>query len=83
MRNLQGADGPKIRFHETIKGLEQRLGDHRIPLNSFVVSVTPHNQVGWWEVGMTQKDFENHHILLCDAQKRAHLETVFRKLLRL
>ena len=80
IRNLQGANDPKIRFHETIKGLEQRLGDPKITLNSFVVSVTPYNQVGWWEGGMTEKDFENHHILFRDAEKRAHLETMFRKL---
>jgi hypothetical protein len=83
IRNLQGANDPKIRFHETIKGLEQRLGDPKITLNSFVVSVTPYNQVGWWEGGMTEKDFENHHILFRDPEKRAHLETMFRKLLGL
>ena len=83
IRNLQGASDPKIRFHDTIKGLEQRLGDPKITLNSFVVSVTPYNQVGWWEGGMTEKDFENHHILFRDAEKRAHLETLFRKLLGL
>jgi len=83
IRNLQGPNDPKIRFHETIKGLEQRLGDPKITLNSFVVSVTPYNQVGWWEGGMTEKDFENHHILFRDAEKRAHLDTVFRKLLGL
>lgn len=49
IRNLQGANDPKIRFHETIKGLEQRLGDPKMTLNSFVVSVTPYKQVGWWE----------------------------------
>jgi hypothetical protein len=83
IRNLQGTNDPKIRFHETIKGLEQRLGDPKITLNSFVVSVTPYNQVGWWEGGMTEKDFENHHILFRDIETRAHLETVFRKLLGL
>jgi len=48
-----------------------------------VVSVTPYNQVGWWEGGMTEKDFANHHILFRDAEKRAHLEALFGKLLGL
>ena len=62
-------------------GLEQRLGDPKITLNSFVVSVTPYNQVGWWEGGMTEEDFENHHILFRDTEKRSHLATMFGKLL--
>ncbi|HXE75507.1 MAG TPA: DEAD/DEAH box helicase family protein [Candidatus Xenobia bacterium] len=81
IRNLQGANDPKIRFHEKIKELEQRLGDPKVILNSFVISVTPFKQVGWWEGGMTEKDFEHHHIFFRDAEKRSHLETMFRKLL--
>src|SRR5208283_6122654 len=42
IRNLQGVDDPKISFHETIKALEKRLGDTKVSLNSFVVSVTPY-----------------------------------------
>ena len=49
--HVHGTNDPKIRFHETVKGLEQRLGDARVTLNSFVVSVTPHKQVGWWGGG--------------------------------
>lgn len=81
IRNLQGANDPKIRFHEKIKELEQRLGDPNVILNSFVVSVTSLKQVGWWEGGMTEKDFENHHIFFRDAEKRSHLEKMFQKLL--
>jgi hypothetical protein len=74
----QSANDPKIRFHETIKWLEQRFGDPKIILNLLVVSVTPWNQVGWWEGGMTEKDFENNHILFRDTKNRAHLARLFR-----
>ena len=78
--HVQGTDDLKIRFHERVKGLEQRLGDARVTLNSFVVSVTPHKQVGWWGGGMSEQDFENHHILFRDEQKLSHLNALFGKL---
>ena len=40
IRNL-GPSDPKIQFHETIKGIEQRLGDPAVSLQSFIVSNTP------------------------------------------
>ena len=81
IRNLQGPDDPKIRFHETIKNLEKRLGDPKVILNSFVVSVTPYKQVGWWDGGMTEKDFEKHHIVFRDAETLSHLEAVISRVL--
>jgi len=36
-----GKDDPKIRFHATIKEIEQRLGDQSVTLDSFIVSNTP------------------------------------------
>ncbi len=81
IRNLQGVADPKIRFHKTIKELEQRLGDPTVILNSFVISVTPFKEVGWWEGGMTEWDFENCHVFFRDEDSRSHLEKMFRKLL--
>ena len=40
IRNL-GPNDPKIQFYNTIKAIEQRLGDPAIHLESFVVSNTP------------------------------------------
>ena len=40
IRNV-GADDPKIRFFETVKEIERRLGDPRVALDSFIVSNTP------------------------------------------
>ncbi|MDQ3816077.1 MAG: DEAD/DEAH box helicase family protein [Acidobacteriota bacterium] len=63
IRNLQGEDDPKIRFHRTVKELEARLGDPKITLNSFILSNTPYQQVSWWGGGMTLADFEARHVL--------------------
>jgi catechol 2,3-dioxygenase-like lactoylglutathione lyase family enzyme len=40
IRNLPLED-PKINFYETVKEIEQRLGDPNVTLDSFVVSNTP------------------------------------------
>ena len=40
IRNL-GPSDPKIQFYETIKEIEQRLGDPAVRLQSFIVSNTP------------------------------------------
>lgn len=39
IRNIPATD-PKVRFHESIKNIEQRLGDPNITLHSFIVSNT-------------------------------------------
>ena len=40
IRNI-GPTDPKIQFYETIKEIEQRLGDPNVVLESFIVSNTP------------------------------------------
>jgi hypothetical protein len=79
---VQGTSDPKIRFHETIKGLERRLGDPSVILNSFVISVTPYKQVAWWGGGMTEEDFEDHHIFFRDDERLAHIRSLFQRLAR-
>lgn len=48
IRNLDGADDPKISFYQTIKKLEQRLADPDVVLNSFIIAHTRHEQVDPW-----------------------------------
>ena len=40
-----GLDNEKIRFHKTIKEIEERLGDPDMVLNSYIVSVSPFHEV--------------------------------------
>lgn len=44
IRNLPLED-PKVRFHETVKEIEERLGDPKVVLNSFLISNTPSSEM--------------------------------------
>ena len=44
IRNL-GPEDPKIRFYETVKEIEERLGDPDVQLQSFIVSNTPSHEM--------------------------------------
>ena len=63
LRNLEGPDDPKIRFHLTIKDLERQLGDPAVVLNSFIVSSTRVPEVAWWDDGMTKDQLEARNVL--------------------
>lgn len=63
LRNLEGPEDPKIRFHLTIKELERQLGDPAVVLNSFIISSTPSNRIKWWNGGMTKDRLEERNVL--------------------
>lgn len=81
LRNLEGPDDPKIRFYRTIKELETRLGDPEVVLNSFIISQTPHQQVRWWDGGMSAADLERRHVLFRGADGTLNLRAIFNRLL--
>ncbi len=80
LRNLEGPDDPKIRFYHTIKALEARLGDPDVVLSSFILSQTPHQQVAWWDGGMSEADFERRHVLFRGGDGELDLRRLFRRL---
>jgi hypothetical protein len=46
-----GPTDPKIQFHQTVKEIEQRLGDASVRLQSFIVSNTPsHTMKKLWNI---------------------------------
>ena len=64
MRMAQGGfNDPKVQFFQEIKTLEKQIGDTDVKLASFIISVTPFEQIGLWDKKLTQKDFEDHHIV--------------------
>jgi hypothetical protein len=80
IRNL-GATDPKIQFHQTIKEIEQRLGDASVCLQSFIVSNTPsHTMKKLWN--MDKPAMAARHILFQEEDKdiyvRSMLEAVGR-----
>jgi len=61
IRNLTPSS-PKIRFHETIKQVERRLGDPTVRLESFILSVTPYGDVASdWPV--PKPELQRMHVL--------------------
>ena len=71
IRNL-GPTDPKIQFHETIKEIEQRLGDSSVRLQSFIVSNTPsHAMMMLW--GMDKAAMTARHILFQEEDKHTYV----------
>jgi len=74
IRNL-GPTDPKIQFHETIKEIEQRLGDPAIKLQSFIVSNTPsHTMRMLWH--MEKADMQKRHILFQEEDKDTYVRSM-------
>jgi hypothetical protein len=79
IRNI-GATDPKIQFYETIKEIEQRLGDPKVQLDSFIISNTPsHTMRMLW--GMDKPAMKQRHVLFQEEDHDTYiaemLQTVF------
>ncbi len=79
LRNLEGPEDPKIRFHLTIKDLERQLGDPDVVLNSFIVSATRVPEVAWWDGGMTKEEFEARNVLFQREDRATYIEKLLEK----
>ncbi|MFQ3639581.1 MAG: hypothetical protein SNJ62_06185, partial [Chloracidobacterium sp.] len=79
LRNLDGPDDPKIRFHETIKSLEAQLGDPAVILNSFIVSTTRVPEVARW--GMTKEQFEARNVFFQREDRTTYIGKLLEKVL--
>ena len=74
IRNL-GATDPKIQFHETIKEIEERLGDPKVHLESFIVSNTPsHIMQMLWD--MDKPAMTARHILFQDEDSDTYVRSM-------
>ena len=76
LRNIEGPTDPKLRFAETIKELERRLGDPTVTLDSFIVSRTPLAQLAWWGDGMSELDFERRHVVFQAPGQTRYVEAI-------
>ena len=79
LRNLEGPEDPKIRFHLTIKDLERQLGDPAVILNCFIVSNTRVPEVGWWDGGMTKEQFEARNVLFQREDRSIYIENLLKR----
>lgn len=76
IRNL-GLNDPKIQFYETIKEIEQRLGDPDVRLQSFIVSNTPSATMRrQW--GMEKKEMQKRHVLFQKEDKDTYIGTMLK-----
>ncbi len=79
LRNVEGPNDPKIRFHKTIKEIENKLDDPQLTLHSFIVSSTLYDSIKWW--GLSKEELENHHILFQKDDKEIYIEKIFQKII--
>lgn len=73
-----GFNDPKIQFHQEVKILEASIGDKDVTLESFIISVTPFGQIGLWDRQLTQRDFEDRHVLF--QQDADYIKKIFEQL---
>ena len=74
IRNL-GRSDPKILFYETIKDIEQRLGDPAVRLQSFIVSNTPSpTMCKQWD--MEKSEMQKRHVLFQEEDKDSYIGTM-------
>ena len=74
IRNI-GPTDPKVHFYETIKDIEQRLGDPKVLLNSFIISSTPsHTMKMLW--GMDKKSMNDRHILFQEEDQDSYIRSL-------
>ncbi|MEK7384273.1 MAG: DEAD/DEAH box helicase, partial [Elusimicrobiota bacterium] len=74
IRNL-GATDPKIQFHETIKEIEQRLGDSAVHLQSFIVSNTPSTTMRLlWN--MEKSEMQKRHVLFQEEDRDSYVRSM-------
>jgi hypothetical protein len=70
-----GADDAKIQFYKTIKEIEERLGDPKVHLHSFIVSNTPYAMIRMrWN--MAKSDMEKRHVLFQLEDKDTYVRTM-------
>ncbi|MBI4528428.1 MAG: DEAD/DEAH box helicase family protein [Deltaproteobacteria bacterium] len=74
IRNI-GLTDPKVGFCETVKEIEQRLGDPAVTLDSYIVSNTPsHVMRKQW--GIEKPEMLKRHILFQDEDKDTYIGTM-------
>lgn len=76
IRNLEGADDPKIGFYKSIKEIEARLGDPKVILNSFIISNTPFRDPGWWNDGISKEKLMESHVLFQRDDSATYIRTL-------
>jgi len=78
IRKLEGPNDPKLRFYQSIKKIEGKLGDPQLKLHSFIVSYTLYSDIKWW--GLTKEELENRNVLFQKDDKETYIKKMFEKI---
>jgi hypothetical protein len=70
----EGPGSPKVLFHQTVKGVEQRLNDPKVVLDSFILSWTRHGQLDW---GLTRDQLKAKHVLFMTEDRATYIGEMF------
>lgn len=72
-------DDPKVRLHQTIKGVQEQLGDPSVILDSFILSNTSIAEADLLPAKATKADYDALHIFF--QEESSHITDMFAKLL--
>jgi hypothetical protein len=75
IRNL-GPTDPKIGFHETVKEIEERLGDPQVTLESYIVSNTP-SHIARKSLGIDKAEMLKRNILFQTEDRTTYIASMF------
>jgi hypothetical protein len=75
IRNL-GADDLKIGFYESIKEIEQRLGDPKVVLDSFIISNTPYATMYRQWGKMDKSEMQRRHVLFQEEDQDSYVRSM-------
>ena len=70
----EGPGSNKVLFHRRIKGIEKRLNDPDVILDSFILSWTRYPQLQW---GSSQAELEKEHVLFMTDDRDRYLTKLF------
>lgn len=72
----ENPESDKVKFAERIKGIEKRLGDPNLILNSFILSPTPYQGILWMPKPLKEY-LEKKHILFMEDDGKSYIPKLF------
>jgi hypothetical protein len=81
LRQVQGMLDDKIQLHKKIKTtIQPKLGDANIELNSFIISVTPFDQISHWKGQDKIQGFNQNNVYFQKEQSTNYIKLILESL---
>ncbi len=78
LRQVAGFEDPKLKFYDTVKNIEQRIGDKDFHLSSFIVTPTKMEELKHWRGGETLQGFNDKNVYF--QTQGEYVKTVLEKM---